>query len=97
MTSTTISPPEGGSSVPRRGLARITHKELAELREKAKAHDQYLAACRVMKARQAIIMRDVMGGKFFPTERDYTSGWNVGWIACLREFSEAVVTAGATD
>lgn len=73
-----------------RTIVRITQKEYAELLAKAKAHDAYLAACRVMAARQAEVLA-------YP---DDLSRWTAveasrrnGWLACLREFSEAVAAA----
>lgn len=81
---------------PQRGLARITHKELALLREKAAAHDQYLAATKVMRRRQIQISASLDEIRLENSlTGDPSSGWYRGWLRCLREFSEAVVTEQA--
>lgn len=81
-TQGTLSRPNG------RTLVRITQKEYAELQAKAKAHDAYLAACRVMAARQAKVLDESVPQAWsaFPL-------WRRGWLDCLREFSEAVAHA----
>ena len=70
----------------RHRLARISVKELAKLQEKARAHDQYLAATKWMRARQTEVLATVPLGW---TRR----GYRQGWLDCLREFSEAVKDA----
>lgn len=65
-------------------IARIQEKELTKLREKARAHDAYLGACRVMGARQyGMLMRRSSGDHFAE-----------GWLACLKDFSQAVADEG---
>ena len=65
-------------------FVKVSEKELTRLRKKARAHDVYLAACKIMAERQYAHLTPAGG----PWEM-----YRKGWLACLREFSEAVVVA----
>jgi len=75
----------------RHRLARISVKKLAKLQEKARAHDQYLAATKRMRERQAQVMLSMEDDSLMVPLP--SRGWHAGWLACLREFSEAVKDA----
>lgn len=80
--------PDGTITTPGARFVRLPRKAYAELLAKAKAHDQYLAATKKMRERQAEILH--------PTDNAHRAicHFNEGWRACLREFGEAVVNAG---
>lgn len=73
---------------PQPRLVKVPRKEYDALLAKAKAHDQYLAATKKMRARQAELLH--------PTDNTHRAicHFNDGWLDCLREFGEAVVNAG---
>lgn len=79
---------------------RLPRKEYAALLDKAKAHDQYLAATKKMRERQAeVLARKTAAyasqdGPIDIGTREYAVGWDRGWLACLGLFSAAVVSAG---
>lgn len=56
--------------------------DLVALRAKARAHDAYLAAMRKMSVKQHEVSRMAV-----------TSLWNRGYLACLRDFDQAVLDA----
>lgn len=76
---------------------RLPRKEYAALIEKAKAHDQYLAATKQMRKQQAGIIAAPPYSGTDPEYAAYSEGWDKGWLDCLREFGEAVVNAGMED
>lgn len=76
----------GTTRLNRNGYVRISQKELAELRSKARAHDAYLAACRTMAGRQAGVMLALDLGLV-------SESYQQGWMACLKSFSQAVMDA----
>lgn len=63
----------------------VKRDHLAELERIKRAHDAYMAATEKMRVRQVEVLDHLAW--------DQRAEWSRGWLACLREFAEAVVRA----
>lgn len=69
----------------------ISRQRLEELEDKARAHDAYLEAARIMGQRRKDTMDKLLAASLNGHQSKVS--WSGGWLACLREFNEAVLEA----